>query len=193
MIINTPLKGLVLAGGKSTRMGRDKGLMQWHDKEQQYHMADLLQNFCSDVFISCRKKQVLHIDAGYKALTDNNEDVGPLAGILSAFNYDPHCAWLVVACDMPLLDKATLAQLIQDRNENLFATSFINPIDNLPEPLVTIWEPKAYDVLKSLLVTGGGPRKVLMHHQIATVYAVNTNALLNANTPDDAKQITKML
>ncbi|MEP6951744.1 MAG: NTP transferase domain-containing protein, partial [Ginsengibacter sp.] len=51
----TPLlNGLVLAGGKSERMGYDKGMIVWHGREQQYYLADLLKNLCEEVYISCR-------------------------------------------------------------------------------------------------------------------------------------------
>ena len=60
------LNGLVLAGGKSVRMGYDKSSIQWHGKEQRYYMADLLKQICKDVFISCRKKQKDEIDINIK-------------------------------------------------------------------------------------------------------------------------------
>src|SRR4051812_47661865 len=55
--IKKPLNGLVLAGGKSERMGRDKTRINWHGKEQCYYISDLLKPFCSEVFISCRHEQ----------------------------------------------------------------------------------------------------------------------------------------
>ena len=51
------LNGLVLAGGKSIRMGFDKANIKWHAKEQQYYIADLLKEVCENVFISCRPGQ----------------------------------------------------------------------------------------------------------------------------------------
>src|SRR6478672_2313948 len=98
------LNGLVLAGGKSVRMGYDKSSIQWHGKEQRYYMADLLKQICKDVFISCRKKQKDKIDNEYKTLADTFTGLGPYGGILSAFREYPDAAWLVMACDLPLLN-----------------------------------------------------------------------------------------
>ena len=53
-----PLYGLVLAGGRSTRMGQDKSLISYHGKAQREYMADLLGQWCSRTFISCRGDQV---------------------------------------------------------------------------------------------------------------------------------------
>ena len=60
--MGTPLKGLVLAGGRSTRMGVSKARINWYGKEQQYYLADLLNSCCEEVFISCCKEQVAAID-----------------------------------------------------------------------------------------------------------------------------------
>jgi molybdopterin-guanine dinucleotide biosynthesis protein A len=141
------LKGLVLAGGKSSRMGQDKAQMKWHGKEQHYYMADLLSEFCDEVFISCREEQQEDILSSYKTLPDNAEGKGPLVGIRSAFKRCPQNAWLVVACDLPLLDADTLRYLIDHRNTDALATTFSSPFDGLPEPLITIWEPASIAIL----------------------------------------------
>ena len=54
---------MVIAGGKSKRMGFDKGTIEWHAKEQRYYAADLLKELCGEVFISCRPEQEKDIDA----------------------------------------------------------------------------------------------------------------------------------
>jgi molybdopterin-guanine dinucleotide biosynthesis protein A len=190
----SPLNGLVLAGGMSTRMGRNKALMKWHDKEQQYYLADMLMNLCEDVFISCRKEQEKDLNSTYKSLPDTFFDVGPLGGILSAFQLEPGRAWLVVACDLPLVNEETLQFIITNRNITNIATAYKNPSDGLPEPLITIWEPESYPVLLTSLenkVTS--PRAVLMNSAITMLQVPYPEALLNANTPEDAAAINKML
>lgn len=74
------LNGLVLAGGKSQRMGNPKDKINWHGKEQRYFAADLLAPFCNEVFISCRKDQLENFDPNYNALTDTFLNMGPSGG-----------------------------------------------------------------------------------------------------------------
>lgn len=188
---NTPaLNGLVLAGGQSKRMGTDKGSMQWHGKEQRYYMADLLEEFCDQVFISCRADQVDEISSSYNTLTDTFLDLGPYGGILSALRSDREKAWLVVACDLPLIDEETLQFLIDSRNRDTIATTFESPHDGLPEPLITVWEPESYATLLHFLGEGYScPRKVLINSEKTILQPQRPEALMNANTPEDAERI----
>lgn len=188
---NVPtLNGLVLAGGHSKRMGTDKGSIQWHGKEQRYYMADLLEKFCDQVFISCRADQVDEINSSYNTLTDTFLDLGPYGGILSALRSDREKAWLVVACDLPLIDEETLQFLIDSRNRDTIATTYESPHDGLPEPLITIWEPESYVTLLHFLGEGYScPRKVLINSKKTILQPQRPEALMNANTPDDAEQI----
>ncbi|MGI4751490.1 MAG: molybdenum cofactor guanylyltransferase [Janthinobacterium lividum] len=189
-MINTILKGLVLAGGKSTRMGRSKARICWHGKEQQYHLADLLSSFCDEVFISCRKDQQHKIDFNYKVLPDLHEDSGPMEAILTAFKKYPDQSWMVVACDLPLLDKLTLDYLIKKRETSKIATVFESPVDGLPEPLIAIWEPMSYNLLKSSYQTKQlSLRKILLVNEVKIIKAPNADALINVNTPAEAEQI----
>lgn len=182
------INGLVLAGGKSVRMGTPKDALQWHGKEQRYFAADLLKPFCDEVFISCRQDQLTDFDTNYQALTDTFLHMGPFGGILSALRAQRDKAWLVVACDLPLLDKDSLQFLIESRDPEKAATTYESPFDGLPEPLITIWEPKSYPLLLHFLGIGNTcPRKVLINSDTLILKPQNPDALMNVNTPEDAQ------
>jgi molybdopterin-guanine dinucleotide biosynthesis protein A len=192
--MQTPLNGLVLAGGKSTRMGRDKSAIAWHGKEQQYWLGDLLSQCCSDVFISRRETQP-EIQPGYRILVDSYSGIGPYGAILSAFKFKPDSAWLIVACDLPLIDKNVLAYLIENRNPSKMATTFQSPHDGLPEPLITIWEPKSYAMLLDYLSQGYTcPRKVLIKsNDVLILKSPDADSLLNVNTPEDLARAEQLI
>jgi molybdopterin-guanine dinucleotide biosynthesis protein A len=185
---------LVLAGGQSVRMGFDKSTVNWHGKEQRYYMADILKQYCDDVFISCRKEQKQEIDPAYNSLPDTFTKLGPFGAILSAFREKPDSAWLIVACDLPLLDANTLQYLIENRNPSSTATTYQSAFDGLPEPLIAIWEPKSYPVLLSFLAQGYScPRKVLINSDTTILTAADATTLTNVNTPDDLDKIKRQI
>ncbi len=188
------LNGLVLAGGKSQRMGFDKGTVNWFGKEQRYYMADLLKPLCNEVFISCREDQKQEIDINYNVLSDTFTGLGPYGAILSAFREQPDIAWLVIACDLPLLDSDALQFLVDNRDISKIGTAFNSPQNEFPEPLITIWEPKSYPALLSFLSQGYScPRKVLINSDVHLLQAPNIDALTNVNTPEDLEKVKRTL
>lgn len=188
------LNGLVLAGGKSRRMGNPKDKINWHGKEQRYFAADLLAPLCDEVFISCRQDQLENFDSNYNALTDTFLNMGPFGGILSALRSQRDKAWLVVACDLPLLDEKSLEFLIENRNIEKAATTYESPFDGLPEPLITIWEPKSYPLLLNFLGSGiTCPRKVLINSDTLILKPGNPDSLMNVNTPEDRAKAQEIL
>jgi len=188
------LNGLVLAGGKSIRMGFDKANIRWYETEQQYYVADLLKEVCQSVFISCRPGQGNEINSSYKALEDTFTGLGPYGGILSAFRQEPNAAWLVVACDLPLLDSQTLVCLKTQRNVSSMATAFESPYNHFPEPLVAIWEPKSYPVLLSFLSQGYNcPGKALRNMDTTVINIPDPEKLANVNTPADFEKVRQVI
>jgi molybdopterin-guanine dinucleotide biosynthesis protein A len=188
------LNGLVLAGGKSMRMGYDKGAVSWFGKEQRYHIADMLKPFCQEVFISCRAEQKQQIDINYNVLEDTFTGLGPFGAILSAFREQPDKAWLVVACDLPLLETDTFKSLVNQRYVSSIATAFNSPDNEFPEPLITIWEPKSYPVLLAFLAQGYScPRKVLINSDVNLLQVPNPEALTNVNTPEDLEKVKRTI
>jgi len=189
-----PLNGLALAGGKSLRMGKDKGLLNYHGKPQRDFLFESMSKFCEETFISCRPDQVAEISKTHPALPDSFLDLGPFGAILSAFREQPNKAWLVIACDLPLLEGETLKFLIENRNPSSVATAFYNPATGFPEPLITIWEPKSYLLLLQFLVrTYSCPRKVLINSNIQLLNTPNPAVLKNVNKPEELEEIREIL
>ncbi|WP_022825518.1 NTP transferase domain-containing protein [Hymenobacter norwichensis] len=181
-----PIRGLVLAGGQSQRMGQDKGRLAYHGQEQRAYAAELLAPFCEDVLVSCRPEQVFELEAvGLAPLPDVFVGLGPMSGILSAFQLDPDSAWLVVACDLPFLSETTLTHLVQHRHAGRMATAYQSPSTEWPEPLITIWEPSSYGTLLRFLGNGYScPRKALINSDIELLHAPSPAELRNINTPE---------
>ncbi|MET4105813.1 NTP transferase domain-containing protein [Hymenobacter sp. UYP22] len=191
-----PLRGLVLAGGRSQRMGQDKGKLAYHHgQEQRAYAAELLAPFCQDVHVSCRPDQVTELEyAGLRPLPDTFADLGPLSGLLSAFRLDPNAAWLVVACDLPFLSATTLQHLLENRHPGRMATAFQSPENEWPEPLIAIWEPRSYGTLLRFLSLGYScPRKSLINSDIELLPAPSPQELRNVNTPEEAAQVRQEL
>ena len=189
----TPLKSLILAGGKSQRMGTDKAALNYHGKPQSQILIDILRGCNTPPHVSCRAEQAIDFLLDLAAedvpiIADTFLELGPYGAILSAFRHDPNAAWLVVACDLPLLDAETLKFLIKNRKLSAVATAFKGPqsADSFPEPLITIWEPRAYPILLSFLAQGiSCPRKVLINSDIELLDVPNVEALMNVNTPEE--------
>jgi len=184
--------GLVLAGGKSRRMGRDKALLDFHGKPQAQAAADMLAPFVDGVFLSCRPEQYpAELFRGLERLHDPEEGLGPLGGILAAFARHPHAAWVVVACDLPLLTPAVLEQLLRERDPARAFTAFTSAFDGLPEPLCTVYEPAALPVIEAARGAGKTcPRKILILNpeQVKLLKLPEGNPLDNINAPEDLER-----
>ena len=187
-----PLTGLVFAGGKSQRMGEDKGSIKYHQVEQRLHMAQLLDTVCTETFLSTRSDQ--NIETTYKTYDDLFVGLGPFGGLLTAFRNSPNTAFLTVPVDAPLIDTHLINYLVQYRNPNKVATCFYNPETKFPEPLITIWEPRAYPVLLHYLSQGYAcPRKVLINSDIELLKVEWVEKLRNANTLEERAELIKLL
>lgn len=180
------LYGLVLSGGESSRMQKDKGSLDYHGNSQREHLYKLLSKYCEKTFVSCNQKQAAAISANLPVIQDSFLHLGPIGGILSALQSNPDAAWLAVACDLPYLSDKTIEYLVQNRNPSKVATAFLDPKGEFPEPLVAIWEPKSYPVLLQFLSQGFScPRKALINSDIELLKAPDEKEFLNANFPKD--------
>ncbi len=191
------LVGVVLAGGHSKRMGRDKAVMVYpqHARPQWEVVADLLADFCDAVYVSIREDQVLPgvEQSTHRVLRDEGTSSGPLSGILTAMTRHPEHAVLAAACDLPLLGENTITELIAARGTKE-AVAYRSSHDGLPEPLCAVYEAEFLPVLRAYHEAGRAcPRKILIEEseRVELLELGNPSALDNANTPEDFARITQ--
>lgn len=181
-----PVKGLVLTGGKSTRMGTDKTKLDYHGIPQKEFAKNLLKDKLSEVFYSVQSK------------SENKEDIhdvflnlGPFGGICSAFQKDPNAAWFVLATDLPFVNTALIDLVLEHRNPSKVATAIKGKNKDFPEPLITIYEPRAYVKLLQYLAQGYScPRKMLINSDVEII-EVDDALIRNINTPEEFNEAKK--
>ena len=182
-----PIYALILAGGHSTRMQRDKAALTYHGRTQLEWAVSLLRAHVPRVFVSVRPDQTNDpIRARFDQIVDTQDNLGPIAGIMAAQAKYPGVAWLVLACDLPFLDDSTLATLIASRQPERLATAYRSSHDVLPEPLCAIYEPASREPLLAHAASGKNcPRKFLINSDVHLLDEPNPQALENVNTPDE--------
>jgi molybdopterin-guanine dinucleotide biosynthesis protein A len=139
-------------------MGQDKGSLIYHGIDQRSYCAQLLQEFCEDVFVSLRAEQKHLLPSTLKPIYDEKK-IGPTSGLLAAHEKNTNAAWLVLACDMPFVTSQSIQSLVEKRNPSRAATIYKH---SGLEPLFAIWEPEALAYLKSEVFLGkSSPRHAL--------------------------------
>lgn len=181
-----PLYGLVLAGGESRRMGRDKATLAYRGRTQLETAYSLVARHCERAFVSVRGDQVSEpARAALPQIVDAHEGIGPIAGIAAAQAAHPEVAWLVVACDLPFLDDMTVAELITRRGAHP-VTAYRSAHDGLPEPLCAIYEPAMRaSVLEAIAQGRNCPRKLVIASGVPLLEQSDPASLDNVNTPEE--------
>jgi molybdopterin-guanine dinucleotide biosynthesis protein A len=175
-----PIKGLVLVGGKSTRMGQDKSELNYFGKPQKEFAKELLENNNLETFYS-----VHNLSEKMAEISDKFLNLGPFGGICSAFQKDPNAAWFVLATDVPFINDNIIQLVLKHRNPSKVATAIKGKNKEFVEPLITIYEPKAYPILLQYLAQGYScPRKVLINSDVEIV-EIDDDFIRNINTPEE--------
>ncbi|MBS1609993.1 MAG: NTP transferase domain-containing protein [Bacteroidetes bacterium] len=144
--------GLIVCGGQSSRMGRDKSMLNYHGQPQVYYLYTLLGTLCDEVFISCNAEQAKSINKIYNLIVDSPvyAGKGPMAGLLSAFDRLPGTDWLVTGCDYPFITRKVVNDFIKEINKLDIAAAFYNTKENIYDPLLAWYSYTAMDEIKKM-------------------------------------------
>ncbi|MEJ2128720.1 MAG: NTP transferase domain-containing protein [Woeseiaceae bacterium] len=185
--MSNKLFGLVLAGGQSRRMGQDKALLMRKGQSQLGYTTSLLEQVTDSVYVSARSEQQDDPERNrFPTIVDRYEGIGPVAGILSAMDEHPDADWLVLACDLPNIDEATLEYLLEHRAIDRPFSAFRSSYDGLPEPLCAVYASGSDSVIREFVADGiVCPRKMLINSDTELLEQPNPGALDNINTPED--------
>ena len=185
-----PIVGVVLAGGKSTRLGVDKANLRLANSKITLleHLTTLLASVCPAVLVSGRSVPFApHV-------ADSPSGCGPLGGIIAALQACNGAACCVISCDLPKLNQRVLTKLIAAHNNkppNTLVTMFTSPTGKA-EPLVAVYEVGAIPYLQQQVATGyyALNAAIPLFAQQRICYSANeSEAFFNLNTPQDMAKI----
>lgn len=187
MTVPETVWGLVLAGGKSRRMGSDKASLTQGGETQLARAVNLLNEFVDRAFVSTSRDQSGDpLRRSFDQIVDRYDDLGPLAGILSAMDENPAVSWLVLACDLPNIDETTIKYLLEHASSENPVSAYRSVHDDLPEPLCAIYRPQARAIIDRFVAEGANcPRKILINSPTHLLVQPNPGALHNVNSPGD--------
>jgi molybdopterin-guanine dinucleotide biosynthesis protein A len=168
-------------------MRTDKAALLYGGRSQLERAVTLIAPHVTRAYVSVRADQGNDPLRGrFPQIPDIHENLGPIAGLLAAQARHPEAAWLVLACDLPLLDERTLAHLVRSRAPQRVATAYRSSHDGLPEPLCAIWEPRSAAPLTAYVAAGRQcPRRFLLGADTCLIDEPSPGALDNINTPEE--------
>ncbi len=177
-------------------MGADKGSLVYGDSALPQVRSALacLEQVCGQAWVSVNAEQLEDsLYAQLPTIVDAETDRGPAQGLLSALQFNPTTAWLVLAVDMPRVSVPLLSNLIAQRDPSRIATVHCHA-DGTIEPLCAIWEPHALEAIVRELESGRGSLRALANEQHAAVARLpEPERLRNANTPAERCEIQQQL
>jgi len=182
--------GGVLTGGASRRMGCDKASLIYRGKPFARHVTDALLTICKD------RRRILALGAaveGCRTIHDPPGVRGPLAGMLGALRWHPSAAWLVSACDQPLVSENALRWLLDQRAPGRWVI-MPRARDGRMMPMPAVYEPQAAVLAEDLLEAGRlAPREMASHPKVysPTPPAELLSAWANINTPEDLEALKR--
>lgn len=151
---DSDVRGVVLAGGRSRRLGQDKTRVLYSGRSLLARAVDLLQGVCAETAVIGRDPLPYGVAAPW--LPDAVEGLGPMGGVITALEtFQAPC--LVISCDLPYLDEDTLLTLLAARRKkepHLVMTTFQAMETGYIESLTAVYEPEARPYLKAATAQG---------------------------------------
>src|SRR3990167_4374231 len=147
-----PMSGVILAGGKSSRMGRDKAFLRFGKTTLLEAQARLMTSIFEETFIiiseqmNCEKLDL----KGAVVYRDIFKNQGPLAGLYTALAYSGCAAICAISCDMPFVDEAVLRHLADNAGDAYDAVCFQDAGGNL-QPFPGLYFRSAKHLIRLLL------------------------------------------
>lgn len=186
------ITGIILAGGKSSRMGHDKGFIKFNNKPFIQHSIEALQPFVDDIIIvsNDKKYDVFNL----KRVDDLIKNSGPLAGIYTGLSHSKTTDNIILSCDIPMISQALISTLIQQHSINTDVTYAVSNHKHMP--LIAIYNKNCIPTCLELLNTGERRLKILIKNLKSNAVVIKSTLqkhTVNINTPNELNTLNHEL
>lgn len=184
-----PFTAVILSGGKSTRMGSDKGVMWYNGKELIRHVMDALKPLSTEMCIIGNENPYGRF--GLPCYPDIIPHAGPLGGIHSGLQH-ARTEWILcIACDMPFTDPELIRLLASNRQGYQAVVPFHH---GNPEPLCAFYHKSGMVIFEEAIRNGdykiqrAYARLHFLHVDVPEKFFFRQNPFSNFNTPGDLER-----
>lgn len=188
MINKKDITGIILSGGKNSRMGKDKGFLSLNGKLFTQYCIDALNPLVSETIIISNNKDYDRF--GLKRVEDVIENAGPLAGLYSGLLQSKTPYNLVLSCDVPLVTSKILEKLIENISDEIDVAQIQSIGKTMP--LIALYKTKNKDMFYNLLKSGERRLRYAVNQCHVKNIKLNSESekfTFNVNTPEDLKMI----
>ena len=182
--------GIILAGGKSSRMGTDKGFIKYRSKYFITHIIEAMEPIVRDIIIvsDCADYDIFN----KQRVEDEIKNAGPLAGVYTGLKHTRTAYNLIVSCDVPLIKTAVLTKLLEQRTEEAQVIQLQG--ENKTMPLLALYKKECEQKCLELLERGERRMKVAIAEFKTKTIEIEKEewlrSMMNVNTPEDLKNIS---
>lgn len=148
---NQQISAVILAGGKSTRMGRDKASLPWGKQDILHHIIDCLQKVSQDILVISNQPRFL--PTPIRVISDIIPHCGPLSGIHTGLSRAKHSTALVIGCDMPFITPEAVQAIMKHANSTQY-DAIIPLYHGKCQPLFACYQKRSLPVIEKALYTG---------------------------------------
>ena len=179
------MTGVVLIGGKSSRMGQDKSILFLGDRPLYKIAAEKIAPFSDKIYLSANHDQTTRGAYEYPLIQDTFKAEGPVGGIVSCHRFIKNTL-LIISCDLPLITDDEITTLIHKHNDKKGCTMFYNVFSGYYEPMLSIWDVTILDLLELYFLSGGRSLQYFLEqHSVSKNEPSSLQNFKNINTVDD--------
>jgi molybdopterin-guanine dinucleotide biosynthesis protein A len=182
------ITGIVLAGGKSSRMGSDKGLIKIDNKTFVENVIAAMEPLVNEIIIVSNNPE--YDQFGFYRVEDDIKDSGPLAGLYSGLKYSNSEFNLVLSCDIPIIKTEILEKLIEVDYKNYEVTQIES--HNKTMPLIAIYQKQCMHKCLELLQQDERRLRVAVNQLKTKTIVIDSEYdpfVKNVNNKEDLKTI----
>lgn len=190
------ISGIVLCGGKSKRMGKNKALLKLDDKYLIMHVLELLSSFSKELIISTNSSDLAFLQV--KLVSDEFQEIGPIAGILSALKQIKTDKAIILSCDTPFINESIIKYMLESSiNYDVVLPVFKDYL----QPMTGVFDKKIIPIIEKEIESGNYiPPKIFEKTNLnklkidKTIKGWHKDLFFNVNSPEDyekAKRIIK--
>lgn len=179
----------ILCGGRSSRMGQDKGLVTLQEVEFILHIIKTLKNITDSALLVTQNKKYRRF--GLPVVQDVYPEKGPLGGIHAALQHTQESQILVFSCDIPLLKSYVIEELLRFKNS---ADIVFAKTEKQWHPLIGIYAKGLLsDVEENINQNKLRLIDFIKEHKYKAVNFKDDAAFTNINTPEILARVEKNL